>query len=1060
MRDEETLLRLLGNAFVTGDILELLPALTDDCKYSSDLSGFQSFGKDAIVERWVNVNKQPDKRLCFFEIIPSYPLIRDKENLPSIYESKHCIKLSVDEPDNLAALVFIKIDENGLISEIYLCRDSEFIFINALIMDSPLTVKPIKKEAPGEFTISVGEMLRSIYGEEYAAKALKDMQKPIENSSVFIWREADKFVQKWLPNKGYRIIKSEIQPDCVAYRCEQRGLNYTVFLYAFGELKTTLLDGDYCKHLISLPISADSTILVLYLKVIKNKDDDGAVSYHILNYAGKESPIDLWQVQMLIDKFILRFFTEKETTDNIFDFIRAFNEQDIDVLQALLSPDAGIELSEIHDGMLLNSAVFNQISRLFEKYGALRIGYVRYNDVIYNLAPYLKGFGFFGFSFDDEKKIINIKEYPLDNKYAELIVTDEEIPDSSMRYIPDIVSADFLRPETTQRFAIKLRFENGETRKFCFPRAQANETRESVRFKSYVFTDKIFANGWLTVHRTLEKHCKKFNSNGQGIEFMNGFSIGKVQLYRESQTFYEPEILNEIVFENENYRIIKTFEWRGSSLYFDEEANLYGILLPGGFAFNYKGNATIALPDGQRATNLDFSYMKSFQEDLALVSISGHGYGFIDKNMVFAAPPRFSLAYSFVNGFARVGVREDKKLRWFYINKSGKELLFTNLNGTAPSQKYKRLCDFSEGMARVSTEEVFNLAYYSDYMDEAGVWGYVNSAGVEIVPPQYIYAMDFENGLAQVCKGKWTRDEKWNNNYITGGFWTEEERWGFIDKAGQEVIPCVFDEIKRHRNWENSKTNHKYFAVHYGGWETGKWGIIDSVGKWVVEPAFCNVDYGISEEGCFTFSDDDEWPNSRKGIYSIHEKRALFEPQFSDVSFLDNGLFCVKIFDKKLDRDIEIILDKTGKAVFPSEYSFISKEEDFYKVTIRENGLPDRNGIIDKNGGVIVPCKYSIPSLGGISWEKHIFIFEEDGKQGVKNFDEENVIPAIYDTLSGVGKEFLTACIGSKENSAEGLLLLDGTQVLPIKFESVNVHNERITAKHETGISGYIIEKK
>ena len=138
MRDEKELLQLLGNAFITGDVQELLPALTGDCKYSSHLSGFESFGKDAIVEKWAGVNKQPVKHLYFFEVIPRATVIRDVENLPEIYKGEYCIKLSIDTPDDLLNLVFIKVDKNGFISEIFLSRDSRYTFIDVLLKDSPL----------------------------------------------------------------------------------------------------------------------------------------------------------------------------------------------------------------------------------------------------------------------------------------------------------------------------------------------------------------------------------------------------------------------------------------------------------------------------------------------------------------------------------------------------------------------------------------------------------------------------------------------------------------------------------------------------------------------------------------------------------------------------------------------------------------------------------------------------------------------------------------------------------------------------------------------------------
>lgn len=99
---------------------------------------------------------------------------------------------------------------------------------------------------------------------------------------------------------------------------------------------------------------------------------------------------------------------------------------------------------------------------------------------------------------------------------------------------------------------------------------------------------------------------------------------------------------------------------------------------------------------------------------------------------------------------------------------------------------------------------------------------------------QYIYANDFENGIAIVAKGKWTIDPKWDNKYNQGRYWTEEELWGAIDKDGNEVIPFIFDEIKHFFDRSDM------FMVHYGGWKDGHWGVVDCKGNPVTKYVYEN----------------------------------------------------------------------------------------------------------------------------------------------------------------------------------------------------------------------------
>ena len=61
-----------------------------------------------------------------------------------------------------------------------------------------------------------------------------------------------------------------------------------------------------------------------------------------------------------------------------------------------------------------------------------------------------------------------------------------------------------------------------------------------------------------------------------------------------------------------------------------------------------------------------------------------------------------------------------------------------------------------------------------------------------------------------------TIDPKWDNKYNQGRYWTETELWDGIDRAGNEIIPFIFDEIK-HFNDTN-----EVFMAHVGGWSDGK----------------------------------------------------------------------------------------------------------------------------------------------------------------------------------------------------------------------------------------------
>jgi hypothetical protein len=516
--------------------------------------------------------------------------------------------------------------------------------------------------------------------------------------------------------------------------------------------------------------------------------------------------------------------------------------------------------------------------------------------------------------------------------------------------------------------------------------------------------------------------------------------------------FIEPVYFNDTVYENKDFSVKRICFWRDCELYWKNEVKLFSVALPGCTAFNVTGcKATFALEDGKRATDKEFCYVDGFEEGLCLVGITGKGFGYIDSKMDFVIPPKYNNAKRFQNGFALVAFwdNEKEKNTWIFIDKQGVEYHF--------EKEYAVIENNSDGIFRVSDLDMggfwgfFSLAFHSDYHSNAGLWGYVDSAGKEIIKPQYIYAFDFENGYARVCKGEWTKDKKWDNEYNTGRYWTETELWGFIDKTGKEVIPCRYDEIKYF--YENSK----YLQAHIGGWENGKWGIIDYNGNWIVEPIFEDLDYDISTDGCFAFYNEDKWSAPDEipmGIYSIAEQRVIFEPQFLDVDFLDDGFFRVEKYDEKLNRNIQMVIDKTGKPLFDSVYTDLFNRNNYYETVIRDKNGNQLYGIIDKAGNELLSCKYNA-TWNGLLFPQKLIVFKQDEKCGVMSFDGNIIIEPNYTSLMYCAEGFFEAKIGGKEGHIDegkvGLLDMAGNIVLPITYKSVSIENELICAQDDSG---------
>lgn len=125
---------------------------------------------------------------------------------------------------------------------------------------------------------------------------------------------------------------------------------------------------------------------------------------------------------------------------------------------------------------------------------------------------------------------------------------------------------------------------------------------------------------------------------------------------------------------------------------------------------------------------------------------------------------------------------------------------------------------YSNGLIMVSLLGEIDLQYHHNYSNCAGIWGWIDVSFNEVINPQYVYAENFINEKSIVCKGEWKITEKDNQKQ----YWCEDEKWGVINTVGEEVVPCIYDELYRIED-----SNDIYFFAHKNGWENGNYCIFD-----------------------------------------------------------------------------------------------------------------------------------------------------------------------------------------------------------------------------------------
>lgn len=204
-------------------------------------------------------------------------------------------------------------------------------------------------------------------------------------------------------------------------------------------------------------------------------------------------------------------------------------------------------------------------------------------------------------------------------------------------------------------------------------------------------------------------------------------------------------------------------------------------------------------------------------------SRSEQKYGYFDEAGNVVIPPSFPWARPFSEKAAAVEM-ENGNLG--YIDTNGRLFLQTQTDINSVRSEIDMIpgastCDFSEGIAKVDTiyidkngcqQKIENgCGMLSNgliaFRDDNGKYGYANINGEVIIPAKYYFADDFTDcGLAFVLS-----DEVFpENDAVPDAVYNYNHFRGYIDTAGNEVIPCEYYERP------DVGARHMYYFPWYG----------------------------------------------------------------------------------------------------------------------------------------------------------------------------------------------------------------------------------------------------
>ncbi|MDQ6760818.1 MAG: WG repeat-containing protein [Acidobacteriota bacterium] len=228
-----------------------------------------------------------------------------------------------------------------------------------------------------------------------------------------------------------------------------------------------------------------------------------------------------------------------------------------------------------------------------------------------------------------------------------------------------------------------------------------------------------------------------------------------------------------------------------------------------------------------------------------------------------------------------------------------------------------------------------------------GLTGYVDVQGRVVIPPSFVSAGGFSEGLADVHTG---RQFPWRD---------ASSRWGYMDRTCCLIIPQQF---------QMPKTITGRIDIHFSeGWAAAcngrRCGYIDHSGEFVIDPVF---------DGCSAFRDGIATVQQSSRYGCINTKGEFLIPLQSNLLFdFQEGIAPIQIGDKWN------YIDRNGKLVLRTPFTLTCLHVS--ALGFREGLAPAEIGggvaYVNHSGEVVIPPRYS--GITEPTQEVEGFVFSE-----------------------------------------------------------------------------------
>lgn len=427
----------------------------------------------------------------------------------------------------------------------------------------------------------------------------------------------------------------------------------------------------------------------------------------------------------------------------------------------------------------------------------------------------------------------------------------------------------------------------------------------------------------------------------------------------------------------------------------------------------------VAPPDPNEVIDYNKVYEPKPDEDMIWFRDKNDYWGAKNAKGEILFQPKFYGPIPFYDG---VGINTDG--HYSLVDKTGKEITTT---------QYSNISDFSEGLALAS--------FACNEYGERCRYVYLDKTGKEVLtlPEKYTSAGSFSDGLAVV------------STLLEGatGETMSDYRFGYIDKTGNEVIPCTFFNAGDFR-YNRAPVESEDYKVGY----------INKAGKLVIPYKYYKMgnmsDYLFSEGLASVYVKDEAKSVGynhvfKHGYIDVNGKEVI-PFKYNSASNFKNGVAVVYVrtgqYTGQLYYTKKGLIDKTGKELTPVKYDDMGEFFDglaLVSVNKPNSNFADKYGFIDRTGKEVIPMIYDKAAefSEGLAYVEHSCSTEYPypckksfiDKTGKIVFNTEYSVDLLAQFSEGL--LLVYACTGEypDQKCKYGFMDKTGKLVIPLKYD-------------------------